>query len=384
MATNPQKFLDWNGSELGSEEAVIADYAQRNYSKGAIDRAGAELRAWWRTPAGTPLPAGTWETVENWRNCHGLPLTRVRRDLEKRMKRHEINGIVAHRLKRWVSIALKIVREPRMQLSQMQDLGGCRAILGSIQDVQTLLHSYQSETVTQNLDHRASTFDNYLGKPKSDGYRGVHVVCKFAAPGANYAPWLGQRIEVQIRTKLQHAFATAVETVTTFDASPLKFGGGTPDWRRFFALVGSAFAVAEGTPTIPGTPQNYEDLVAEIRLLARTLRVRRKLQKWRKMLRALPRTKPSGTWLLLSLDLGGNTLAVTGFDDYISARQALAGRERLISDALSGSDEAREDAVLVSVSSILELRRAYPNYYGDTRRFLSALNKVTARRRANL
>lgn len=375
MAASVPVFPERENPDWDAEVADMADWALRSSSKTAIDRAGLSLVDWWRTPSGTPFPPGMWVVTENWRNCHGLPLSRVRRDLRARMRQLEMKGIVAYRLKRFVSVLMKLVREPTMKLSQMQDLGGCRAILNSIEDVNRLYDSYRSVNASQYIRRQDNRYFDYLSDPKEDGYRGIHVVCRFSAYRNTYNPWDGQRIEIQIRTKLQHAFATAVETVTTFSSSPLKFGAGPKDWRRFFSLVGSAFAFQERTALVPKTPTNYEALVGEIRLYARRLDVRRKLEHWREMLRAAPQVDTKGfSWLLLSLNLKDNTVSVTGFKENELARNAIAEREKAIAAG------AQEDAVLVSVNSLGELRAAYPNYYGDTRRFLKALKAVTSER----
>jgi hypothetical protein len=62
----------------------------------------------------------------------------------------------------------------------------------------------------------------------------------------------GQRIEIQIRSKLQHLWATAVETAQIFTGQALKskVKNASADWLRFFALTSSAFALREETPTV--------------------------------------------------------------------------------------------------------------------------------------
>ena len=57
-------------------------------------------------------------------------------------------------------------------------------------------------------------------------------------------------IELQIRTRLQHAWATAVETMGIFIDHSLKSSQGPQDWLDFFSLVGNAFAYIEGSPTL--------------------------------------------------------------------------------------------------------------------------------------
>jgi hypothetical protein len=64
----------------------------------------------------------------------------------------------------------------------------------------------------------------------------------------------GLRIEMQLRSRLQHAWATAVETVGTFLRQALKSSQGEGAWLKFFALMGSALARREHTPLVPGTP----------------------------------------------------------------------------------------------------------------------------------
>lgn len=179
----------------------------------------------------------------------------------------------------------------------------------------------------------------------------------------------GYRIEIQLRTALQHAFATAVETVTTFTREPLKFGAGPPEWQRFFSLMGSALAMREQTPLVPGTPTDRPVLVAELQQIANELRVRQRLGYWANSLRALPRHHIRNfKWLLLVLDTSQNTISVTGYGNRNDASRALTEIEK--------SKRTEVDAVLVWVNSIRGLRAAYPNYYADTKNFLDVMDSV--------
>src|SRR6201998_3280092 len=114
--------------------------------------------------------------------------------------------------------------------------------------------------------------------------------------------WYGQLIEIQIRSQLQHAFATAVETVTTFTREPLKFGAGPVEWRRFFSLMGSTLALREGTVLVSGTPANHDELIAELRECVNRLNIRSRLRGWTNALTVL-RAKhlKRFKWLLLVL-----------------------------------------------------------------------------------
>jgi ppGpp synthetase/RelA/SpoT-type nucleotidyltranferase len=59
-----------------------------------------------------------------------------------------------------------------MTLSQMQDIGGCRAIVATAVQVDQSCANYAESDIKHAL-HRK---DNYIATPKNSGYRGVHLV----------------------------------------------------------------------------------------------------------------------------------------------------------------------------------------------------------------
>jgi hypothetical protein len=345
---------------------MAAEWAKREFGKSEIDRYGKVLRDWWDSADGRidedELTKGL-NVVQNWRSSHAYPLLAFRMGLTQRARRIEKSAIIAQRMKRLMSVLNKLAREKTMKLSQMQDLGGCRAIVSSVESVTHIAALYRDPVI--EAEALSKCYD-YIENPKDDGYRGIHVIGRYRARADKNAAWNGQRIEIQIRSQFQHAFATAVETVTTFTRSRLKFGGGSPKWQRFFSLMGSAIAIREGTPLVPNTPPRADDLVGELRELARELKVRQRLRGWTDAVRTLPkRDIENASWLLLVLDVSGKTIKVTGFSSRKKASDAIAEIER------TGNREI--DAVLVWVNSINELRSAYPNYYADTAAFLEAL-----------
>src|SRR6185369_11080093 len=143
-------------------------------------------------------------------------------------------------------------------VTTMQDLGGCRAILGSMREVNAVLDTFIGEPSLFPLEGTPRHY-NYIQKPKADGYRGIHIVGRYKAKSQQTSFWSGYRIEIQLRTVLQHACSTAVETVATFTGFPLKFGKGPDDWKRFFVLASSAFAILERSPLCPGAPEDSEE-----------------------------------------------------------------------------------------------------------------------------
>jgi hypothetical protein len=288
--------------------------------------------------------------------------------LERRAKRIDQAAIVAQRMKRFSSVMAKLRREPKMKLSQMHDLGGCRAIVATTRDVRRLFSHYDQPAHLFPAARLPKVFD-YIRYPKEDGYRGIHIAARYQAKGQSGAAWNGQRIEIQLRSRLQHAFSTAVETATTFTGMPLKFGGGSSSWRRFFALIGTAIAMREESPPVPGTPTDSAQLISELRGLTNSLKVRALLTKWSDALRQLPsQSTTDARWFILALDTRENTIKVTGFAEARKATEEYGKIEQRRGPGL--------DTVLVSGVRLDQLRSAYPNYYSDTHDFIAALDEA--------
>lgn len=81
--------------------------------------------------------------INNWRSSHSFPLNTFRTNLNRSALRICPEVITAQRIKRLSSISQKLQRFPDMKLSQMQDIGGCRAILQSVAQVNQLTEYYK-------------------------------------------------------------------------------------------------------------------------------------------------------------------------------------------------------------------------------------------------
>jgi hypothetical protein len=108
---------------------------------------------------------------------------------------------------------------------------------------------------------------DYIKRPKSDGYRSLHIVKEYEPISAEDEVYRDCKVEVQIRSRLQHGWAAALETIDFINEERLKLGGGDPDWRSFFLLSANAIAMREDSPLVPGTPSNRTHLAEELRAL---------------------------------------------------------------------------------------------------------------------
>lgn len=79
------------------------------------------------------------------------------------------------------------------------------------------------------VKHELEAVDDYIADPRSSGYRGTHLIYRYFSDRVE--TYNGLRVEVQLRSHLQHAWATAVETVGTFLKQALKASQGHEQWR---------------------------------------------------------------------------------------------------------------------------------------------------------
>ena len=264
-----------------------------------------------------------------------------------------------------------------MKLSQMQDLGGCRAVLQNVFEVKELVRQYKVYHAKSPKDRSywdgSDDFD-YISRPKQDGYRGVHLIFRFKSASKRRNGFNGQRIEIQIRSKLQHAWATAVETAQLFTGQALKsrVKNASEEWLRFFALVSSAFAAREKTERVPGTPESREGIFTELREIVNRENIMQSLQGWNNTIHLLEDSEmPDADMFLLILDPTSFSLRVSSFfKDQIDVAQK--AYERAEKDT---ENSPNIQVVLVAVEDLDALRRAYPNYYVDTKDFLRAVRR---------
>jgi len=344
---------------------ALMAWVEPAYSRGAVNRAGDT----YIDPAASPEDRELALVVlNNWRSSHGFPLNTLQVNLRKRSVHVDADPTVAQRIKRLPSIRHKLERFPGMELSRMQDLGGCRAVLSSVDGVQQIVDYYMHES---RIKHKLVRDDNYIASPKPSGYRGVHLVYRYISDKST--AWNGLKIEIQVRSRLQHAWATAVETVGTFTQQALKSSQGSEGWLTFFSLMSSTLAVREDTPKVPGAPVGSE-LKHELRGLAKSLNVVDRLTAYGEALRYAEELDARGHTFLLELEAGadGSTLTVRSYASTVQATEDYSALERAI------EDEPDKDVVLVSVESLASLRRAYPNYFLDTTAFVDAVQEAIA------
>ena len=229
------------------------------YSKSEINKAGSIIA----NPSSTKEDRDNALIIlNNWRAAHAYPLQVICSNLRLRNP----CAIVVQRLKRLDSITGKIERFPDMSLYRMQDLGGCRVIVDTVDQVYEAIEKYKNSRIRHILKREY----DYIQNPKDSGYRSYHMVYQFRSDKKETYN-KNMLIEIQFRTKLQHIWATAVEMMGIYTKSQLKASIGNKDILRFFALVSSVFAKMENMPISPNTNDDYNILISEIRQIDKKL-----------------------------------------------------------------------------------------------------------------
>jgi hypothetical protein len=340
-------------------------WARPEYGPGRVVAAGKVLAG--RKQASDEMSlSSALDIAGNWRSSHGYPLQTLGMTLRRRARKIDPKALFAQRLKRLPSIMSKLQRFPSMQLSTMQDLGGCRAVVSSIGNVQELVKLYESQPCS--TAQFVEKYD-YVSNPKADGYRGVHLVYRYQNGHQERAVYNRSKIEIQIRSRAQHIWSTAVEIIDTFTNQALKTGLGDPAWQRFFALMSDAIAVGERCPSVPGAhPDDPLEFLAELRRLCRQLHVVDVLSGLTVAVDGV--SKARGKTFILILDSKQERTGILGFADDAQASQEYL---RLEKENINNPDI---QTVMVSVDSVAALRKAYPNYFLDTGDFLHTIDML--------
>lgn len=311
------------------------------------------------------------EIINNWRAAHAYPLNTFQMTLRRRAQHVAPNSIVAQRIKRLSSIQDKLQRYDTFKLAEMQDIAGCRVVVDDVDQVYELVRLYRNQAYS---DHELVGYNDYIRRPKRDGYRSYHLIYRYHNPAnPNCLVYDGLQVEMQFRSILQHCWATAVEVADIFERQGLKSHRGTLEWHRFFSLAGAAFAELESSHRVPGTPLDHGDMVSELREWTTRLNIDSRLRGFGRTLNVVGRDEVRRRkikYIVVQLDLAAGETKLFGYraSDLDTATAQVAALERHM--------EEGSDTVLVSVSDAASLARAYPNYFLDTTLFLETLASV--------
>ncbi len=267
----------------------------------------------------------------------------------------------------------------------MQDIGGCRAIFTNKKKLtQTVRALKKLPEFKQNGKHRVK---NYIKRPKDDGYRSFHIIGKFPdAHGGN------KNIEIQLRTLMQHYWATALEIVDIFTGQALKSNQGAVIWKSFFRNVSDQFAVMEDIHLF-NTYESHEkfnqfrkivnsdhDAFISCKITrdhCNQLDVLNKFDAFSNSLRIIDHRlveQKESEYVLLKID----TSKTKVYSVFFNKDENKLAEEKYIEAEKEAASKTGLLVALVSTTAVGGIKEAYPNYFADSSAFIEHLNFVIA------
>lgn len=343
-------------------------------TKRQIKKAGRILS----TP-GRPLQLGdeffeAWELASRWRLCHAYPINTFQATLRSKLKQSYHKSNVGQRLKRMPTIIDKLLRYPAMKLTTMQDIAGVRAILPNVALAEKLADEYRN---SKNLSHTLVDERDYIAFPRDeDGYRSIHLIYRYK--NTRNPDYDGLKVELQIRSRLQHIWATAVETMGTFLGQALKSRQGDQAWLDFFAIVSAAFAYLEQRQLPPRfSTLSSEEINRKVARSESELGALELMRGFSVAIDTIVSDIPKGKsyyYHLIILDSIRRSVRIQPFgrDNFQGAVTAWEKIEKLVAKG------EKLEPVLVAAGTLRDTKRAYPNFFLDIREFGRIVRKLVS------
>lgn len=197
--------------------------SQLQYTKGEYNRLGDRIR---QSP--DSISTDDLTMLQTLRLSYKNLLSAVFNILVEESKKIDKRvAIPTYRVKRIESIVSKLQREPKMQLSRMSDIAGCRCILQSNDKVYALKKRLEERLCVKHIN-------DYISTPKSNGYKSLHLIVSLSENDS-------KTIEIQLRCLQDHNWATLVEITDLVYGTRIKELGSDGELAEFHRLLSYAY-----------------------------------------------------------------------------------------------------------------------------------------------
>lgn len=197
-------------------------------TKTKIDRAGIALsKGEFRSEEELLELEGVFD---EYRKSHLQPLSETTIELQNWLNAYGGSYYIAQRLKRKPQIIRKLNRLS-VRLTQLQDIGGCRIIVEKNQDVDKL-RKFIEEKISTQSNFKLNRSTDYREKGRDDtGYRSLHLMLEKN----------GIKLELQIRSRIQHYWAESIERTSVIYGYHLKEKEGDQAVIGYFKQLSDIF-----------------------------------------------------------------------------------------------------------------------------------------------
>lgn len=293
------------------------------------------------------------------RKGHDKILSNFRSRLNNQLcKEENKNVIFAQRLKKRETIINKLQdRHTEMDLLRMHDIAGMRLIFPNISLLQKFRNTFVASPGKKYIRTNELDKYNYIKNPrKITGYRGIHDIYEEKTEDS-----IKMHMELQYRTKIQHAWSTTLEIWDSSFNRKAKFEHETIEVSSFFRYVSELFARKLERSSFMPELSDYE-LFKKIIYLDGKLGIIAKLRKVKKADYQLSPYNVENKYILLQKMIKEDVILnikVTETQDINKNFDLYKDLERLYNDV-----------VMVQVKHPQKfLNKAYNNYYNDLSEF---------------
>lgn len=185
----------------------------------------------------------------------------------------------------------------------------------------------------------------------------------------------GMYVEIQLRTQLQHLWATSVETIDIFRGTTLKEIEDATCWHDFFCQVSSVFAITEKSPVVPVyTNLGISELCDVLQNNITKNFLMHKIASFAltDTISNNPKLKKA-YYMVITLDSNKKKATMNIFkeSDYHLAFERYKHLEQ--------KNTPGEQSVLIALNQIKKVRDAYPNYFMNLKNFSEMIKFILAK-----
>ena len=318
---------------------------------------------------------------DNFREAHNIIIKLFTIELKKVnfSKQH----LTASRNKRIETIISKLCRPEKPKLDRIHDIAGTRIIfenIKSLEDYIDILENTELVNFKEKINEDKNRY-NYIKNPKSDGYRSIHKVFYYSS-NIPYSTLNeksfnleNKKIELQLRTRLQHIWATTVEIYDIINKSNIKTGTHNKLETKEGLFFKNCSLVFEGIESndVEKIKININEIfrdkdLVEIYNRLKGIKNIKNIQ--------LPKTLGSDEVFILITDLNkGKTTFFT--------TEPIEKNDKQDTFLINASYRRLEEKntkgeyilLLLTLGDIKKLKNVYPNYFLNTNKFISILKK---------
>lgn len=318
---------------------------------------------------------------DNFREAHNIIIKLFTIELKK--VNFSNQHLTASRNKRIETIISKLRRPEKPKLDRIHDIAGTRIIfenIKSLEDYIDILENTELVNFKEKINEDKNRY-NYIKNPKSDGYRSIHKVFYYSS-NIPYSTLNeksfnleNKKIELQLRTRLQHIWATTVEIYDIINKSNIKTGTHNKLETKEGLFFKKCSLVFEGIESndVEKIKININEIfrdkdLVEIYNRLKGIKNIKNIQ--------LPKTLGSDEVFILITDLNkGKTTFFT--------TEPIEKNDKQDTFLINASYRRLEEKntkgeyilLLLTLGDIKKLKNVYPNYFLNTNEFISILKK---------